>query len=148
VLVVAAIGNNVGDQRTQADDLAAEIDERGEEGDVVAICPDQLGPSLERAVAARGLDVDLVPYPAEGDPRFVDWRDYEERNDAVDPVEWARDLLEEAGDRPVWLVWKSGYRTFEGDCELVAYVLETTRGVVSEETLDGAFETATLSQYR
>jgi mannosyltransferase len=147
ILVVAAIGNNAGDQRTQADDIAAELAARAGPDDVVVICPDQLGPSLEREVARRRVPVDLVPYPAEGDPRFVDWRDYEERNDAVDPDQWVADLLARVGGRPLWLVWNGGYRTFTGDCEALAVLFEADRGVRSEEHFGDAFESANLSEF-
>jgi mannosyltransferase len=148
VLVLAAIGNNAGDQRTQAEEVAAKLAAHSGAGDVVIACPDQLGPALERAISRRHLDVRLVPYPGKGDPRFVDWRDYEERNDAVDPDEWVADLLEEVGpDTRIWLAWFSGYRTFEGDCEALAVLLEANRGVASEESFTGAFENHNLSEF-
>ncbi|HJR25178.1 MAG TPA: hypothetical protein VJ804_06870, partial [Acidimicrobiales bacterium] len=147
-LVVAAIGNNAGDQRTQADDVAAELDARAGRGDVVVVCPDQLGPAIERVVSEREVDVRLVPYPAMDDPRFVDWRDYEERNDAVDPDEWVADLLADVGDDTrVWLAWFSDYRTFVGDCEALAVLFEANRGVASEESFTGAFENHNLSEF-
>ena len=147
ILVVAAIANNAGDQRTQADDIAAELAAAAGTDDVVVICPDQLGPSLQRALAKEHVAPELVAYPAEGDPRFVDWRDYEERNDAVDPDEWVADLLARIGDRPLWLVWNGGYRTFIGDCEALAVLFEAARGVVAEEHFGDAFESANLSRF-
>jgi hypothetical protein len=147
VLVVAAIGNNMGDQRTQADDIAEQLDASAGADDVVVLCPDQLGPALVRALDERGLDLDLVPYPGKGDPRFVDWRDYEERNEAADPDAFVADLLDDTEGRQVWLVWNGGYRTYVGQCEALAVLLEGARGLAYEEHFGDAFEVANLSQF-
>ncbi len=147
VLVIAAIGNNMGDQRTQADDIAAQIDATAGPDDVVVVCPDQLGPSLMRAMDERDLDLDVIPYPGKGDPHFVDWRDYEERNEAADPDAFVADLLSQVEGRQVWLVWNGGYRTYIGQCEALAVILESARGVAYEEHFGDAFEVANLSRY-
>src|SRR3546814_18475665 len=68
-------------------DLAAEIAAEAGPADVVVVCPDQLGPSLDRALSGSVVESSIVPYPTAGDPRFVDWRDYEERHDAARSAE-------------------------------------------------------------
>jgi uncharacterized membrane protein len=122
LLALAGIGYNVVWQRTQSEDHAERIlADLGDE-DVVVACPDQLGPSLERALSASGGPTP-IPYPTAGDPRFVDWRDYAERNDAADPLAFAADVRARAGEGAIWLVWNSTYKTFEGDCEALAAAL-------------------------
>src|SRR3546814_8726715 len=80
-------------------DLAAEIAAEAGPADVVVVCPDQLGPSLDRALSGSVVESSIVPYPTAGDPRFVDWRDYEERNDAADPAAFAAGVLDQVGER-------------------------------------------------
>ncbi|MEZ5237881.1 MAG: hypothetical protein R2716_02630 [Microthrixaceae bacterium] len=82
-------------------------------------CPDQLAPATLRALDSAGVEADVVPFP-EGDPRFVDWVDYGERNAAASPSDFVDELL--AGvdeDTPVYAVVNPSYRTFEGKCEAV-----------------------------
>jgi len=106
---------NILDTRTQASEAAAAIDANARPGDVVVYCPDQLGPGGSRAVTA---DVEQLTYPAFGDPRFVDWVDYKERNDAADPTAFAEELLRRVpADQGLFVVWSTEYKTYEGDCE-------------------------------
>ena len=74
---------NIREPRSQLPDLVAVVNARAAAGDVVVYCPDQLGPA-----GSRGLRSDLVglTYPTLGDPRFVDWRDYEDRNSSDRPA--------------------------------------------------------------
>jgi hypothetical protein len=92
---------------------------------VVAYCPDQLGPGVARLLPAGFRQ---EPYPLRGDPRFVDWIDYEDRNEAADPEAFAADLLREAdrsGGR-IWYVWTPGYRTLGSACETLVELLRTS----------------------
>ncbi len=103
-------------ERTQTGEVAEVIAAEAAPGDVVAYCPDQLGPGVARHLP-DGLRQE--PFPLRGDPNFVDWVDYEDRNVAADPEAFAADLLQEAdgaGGR-VWYVWTPGYRTYGSDCE-------------------------------
>ena len=93
-------------------------------GDVVAFCPDQLGPSVARVLPAG---FDLVPYPSRGDARFVDWVDYADRMASVAPDDFAESLHASAGDRSIWLVWSGGYRTLDERCESIATRLQELR---------------------
>jgi hypothetical protein len=136
--------------RTEAGDLADLIVAGAEAGDVVVVCPDQLAVSLERALRQAGSDLPVLPYPdLDGDPRFVDWRDYAERNDAADPAAVAA-AVDERAEGAVWLVSNTTYRTFEGDCEQVATTLAERRGapVLARPTPpERAFEHAQLVRY-
>ena len=135
--------------RTEAGDLAARIAAGARAGDVAVACPDQLGVSLARALAEEGADVPVLPYPdLDGDPRFVRWRDYEERNDAADPAGIAG-LLDSRAQGAIWLVWNGSYRTFEGDCEALINTLGTFRGatVAGPVPTERAFEHGDLIRF-
>jgi mannosyltransferase len=97
----------------------------GAPGDLLAYCPDQLGPPVWRLLD-RG--VEQVVYPTFGDPRRVDWVDYEARQDAADPMAFARRLSGMAGDRPLHVLAATEYRTFEGQCEQLLTTLTGLRG--------------------
>jgi uncharacterized membrane protein len=145
VLALAALGHNVRDQRTRADDVAAAIERRAGAHDLVVVCPDQLGPSLTRVLDQDHSDLEVVRYPDLGDPRIVDWRDYADRNDHADPQRFVREVLERAGDHPVWVVWNGSYRTLQGQCEAVVNYLSAARGQTpTSKPFLGAFETQQL----
>lgn len=133
--------------RTQAQELADTIAAQAGTDDMVVVCPDQLGPSLARALRGAEADLPLVPYPLAGDARFVDWRDYEARNAVADPEAFAKEVLERAGGGTIWLVWKGSYRTLEGQCEaLVTHFGEdrSTRVMVGGSD---ALESASLFRF-
>jgi len=131
VLAGAGIVDNVRSDRTQAGQLASAVRrEGGDERDLVVACPDQLGPALARALEDEGLGgVPLVAYPTLGEARRVDWYEYEARNDAVDPVVVAAEVLMRAAPAGrIWVAWSGSYRTFEGDCEAFLNALAAERG--------------------
>ena len=94
------------------------------------VCPDQDGPSIERALRNRGAagEVEIVTYRELGDPRFVDWVDYAARNAAADPERVTAAALERAGNRTVLYAYTGNYKTLEGQCEAVLQSLATARG--------------------
>jgi len=107
--------------RTQASQVVAAITAEARPGDVVAFCPDQLGPDVSRLLAGRD-DLRLVSWPyldgRFGDPRFVDWVDYAKRNARARPAAFSGAVLDTAGPgAAVWYVWSPGYRTFGTACE-------------------------------
>ncbi|MDP9386741.1 MAG: glycosyltransferase family 39 protein [Actinomycetota bacterium] len=115
--------------RTQAGEVAAAITAQGRPGDVVVYCPDQLGPAVNRLLPPGYRQ---LPFPAGGDPRFVDWVGYHARNRAAQPVPFAQRAVELAGrDHDVWLVWVGGYRTFGLKCERVSDELARLRPAAS-----------------
>ncbi|MBK9178125.1 MAG: glycosyltransferase family 39 protein [Acidimicrobiales bacterium] len=138
---------NVVDDRTQGGDVVAAIDAGAAAGDVVAYCPDQLGPAFSRGLRD---DVAALAYPTGDAPGLVDWREYAARNEAADPAAFADELLQLAGpDNAVWLVWQGGYRTFGDDCEALFRALAAGKPTV--ETVVAAdgevFEPATLTRF-
>jgi hypothetical protein len=142
--------HNVVTDRTQAGTIAASIRSAAQPGDVVVICPDQLGPSVHRLLPAS-LGLVQLSYPTLDDPSFVDWRDYADRNAANDPVAIAHEVIARAGSaHSVWLVDDGGYKTFAGQCELVERELGTAFGagellVINDG--DTFFEHASLLRY-
>jgi uncharacterized membrane protein len=116
---------NIADTRTQAGQVGAAIDANARPGDLVVYCPDQLGPAGSRAVTA---DVRQISYPTGGDPALVDWVDYGDRNDAVDPVAFAQRVLAETPpDQAIFVVWNGEYKTFDGDCEALVNTIGAAR---------------------
>jgi uncharacterized membrane protein len=117
---------NVVDNRTQASQAVDVIAAEGRAGDVIAYCPDQLGPDVSRLVPGdRGLR--QYAFPDLQSPRFVDWVDYASRNHAASVDEFVDRVLERAGDHRVWLVWSPRYLTFEGKCEAIVEALARRR---------------------
>ncbi|MBX6391721.1 MAG: glycosyltransferase family 39 protein [Frankia sp.] len=110
--VIAGAGD-IHRARTQASEAAAVLGQLAKPGDVLLICPDQLGPGLARTLPA-GLRAHLIPdwQP----PDRVNWVDYEERNAAADGTELARRAIQEAGANTIFLATAGGYRTYETLC--------------------------------
>ena len=113
ILAMGAV-HNIRSTRTQVGVIADRITAEARPGDVVVVCPDQLGPATTRLV---GDDLEVIAYPDAGDGRFVDWVDYADRNLASDPIGFADAVM---GDNPtsaIFVVVNGSYRTFEGKCE-------------------------------
>lgn len=116
VVVASAAGcyQNVTMSRTQAADAAAVIAANGRPGDVVAVCPDQLGPALVRVLPA-GFDVGS--FPTFSNPRIVNWSDYVARTGSRSPADFASDLVARAGDdKQIFVVWSESYITHKKLC--------------------------------
>jgi mannosyltransferase len=145
---LVGIGQNALVDRTESGEVAEIIAGGAQPGDVVAVCPDQLGVSLQRVLDQLDVGIEVRPYPTDGDPRFVDWRDYEERNQAADAGTFAQRLHDDAGDAAVWLYWNAAYRTFEGQCDGMVAALVGLRS--PEEMWDRPirFEGGELTRFR
>ena len=139
--MVGAVRNFTTD-RTQLGEIARTIAARGQAGDVVAVCPDQLGPALTRVLPDR---FDVHAFPDGGDGRFVDWVDYAERQASVDPAAFAAEVAAIESGRALWVVWSSEYRTVDERCEQLVHALQTIRPGASSIVPSGSqFEHATL----
>ena len=142
--------------RSQTDDIVTDIvddiAEKGVERPVVIACPDQLGVALQRQVDQQlGDDTEVIPYPTAGDPHFVDWVDYGERNTASDPEQFVAELGERLpADATVYLVASTTYRTFEGKCEQLIATLNRDRDLtqLQASTPDDHDETGDLMVLR
>ncbi|HWH27591.1 MAG TPA: glycosyltransferase family 39 protein [Mycobacteriales bacterium] len=102
----------VAQPRTSAGEVAGVFRSAASPGDVLLYCPDQLGPPVAREI---GPGYDQVVYPTLAGPELVDWVDYAERHDAAVPAEVARRVSSLAGDRSLFVLKASGYRTLEAD---------------------------------
>ncbi|MBI2710091.1 MAG: glycosyltransferase family 39 protein [Actinobacteria bacterium] len=122
-LGLAGAGRNFIVPRTQARQAAQAIAASGRAGDLVVVCPDQLGPALRREL--RGFRI--VTEPLLGSPERVDWVDYQQRLDRNPPAAVARRILAAAGNRRVWLVWSTGYKTHEERCPALVRALQAAR---------------------
>jgi mannosyltransferase len=122
-----AIAPNVFGDRTSAGRVAAALRAGVEPGDVVAYCPDQLGPSVSRLLP-DDLGAAHLTFPRATPPQLVDWVDYAKVNEAADPEPFAQMLLDRAGPaHSVWVVWAPGYRTFEDKCQGLLANLDLAR---------------------
>jgi len=118
---------NVFGDRTSAARVAAALTAGVEPGDVVAYCPDQLGPSVSRLLPDNLGAVQLT-FPRATPPQLVDWVDYAKVNKAADPEAFAHMLLDRAGPtHTVWVVWAPGYRTFKDMCQGILGNLDLAR---------------------
>lgn len=148
VLVAAAtVALHLDRDRTQAGAVAAVLNAEATPGDLVVVCPDQLGPSVSRLV--RSADVRVVRYPDLGDPRFVDWVDYADRYEPSPVVAFADRLIAEAGPNDIWLVWSGAYRVAGPQCdELSARLVALRPGTAPVVDADPVayFESASLVQ--
>ncbi len=127
VVLASASGcyKNVTTYRTQAPIAAAAIQAYGKPGDVVGVCPDQLGPSLTR-VLGKGFRVGS--FPTFSDPHTVDWSDYIARTHAATPTQFADQLLRLAGpNHRIFVVWSESYITHKKLCTDVVTALTAHR---------------------
>jgi hypothetical protein len=114
-------------ERTQAASVARHLRASAQPGDVVAFCPDQLGPSVTRLLPAD-LGLTQLTYPRADDPKFVDWVDYTKTIRATPVLPFAQMLLDRAGaTNSVWLVWSIGYKGFGTRCEQLLHALSGYR---------------------
>jgi mannosyltransferase len=148
--VLVALGGvggirNVVFERTQGGEIAAAINAAGHDGDVVAFCPDQLGPATVRHLQERFR---TVTFPDFGNPELVDWRNYAARQRGADPAAFARGLVQRADGRTIWLAWAGGHRTHGRMCETTAAVLRDQRPAASTVvTDDGDYEHGWLFRF-
>ena len=138
---------NITYERSQSRVIGPAIAAAAGPNDVVVVCPDQLGPGVNR-VLPDGLRV--VSYPDGGDGRFVDWVDYAVRNAASNPQAFADQVLAQAGPTgTVWLVWSVSYRTLESKCAELNAALSAARPprMLVAENGDEWFEHASLTRF-
>jgi hypothetical protein len=119
---------NIWTSRTEAGRVAAALARSAHRGDVVAFCPDQLGPAVDRLVPAGRYQ--MITFPRGNSPTFVDWIDYAKATAAGKPVAFASRLeqMSEPGHQ-IWLVWASGYQTYGSKCENIVTALFADRGL-------------------
>jgi len=110
---------NVTTQRTQAGQVAAAINAEAKPGDIIAFCPDQLGPAVYRQIEDPS-QYDMITFPRRTAPQIVDWVDYAKTVGLR--TQCVRRCGVPAGrtDRHIWLVWYPMYQTYQTKCETIA----------------------------
>jgi mannosyltransferase len=113
---------NVTTQRTQANAVAAAINAQAKPGDIIAFCPDQLGPSVVRQINDPS-QYDMITFPRETGPAIVDWVDYAATVGAASPGHFADVVAQRAqsgAGHHIWYVYEPMYQTFGIKCEQIA----------------------------
>ena len=135
--------------RTQADEIGERIAQEvaADPGPVAVIaCPDQIGVALQRSLDHLDVDVDVLAYPAGGNPRFIDWVDYGARNESSDDEEFLAEQADRIpADATVYVVATPSYRTFEGKCENLVNLVATGRPLTGRIDGDESGEPMGLS---
>jgi len=122
-LGLAASVPNVITNRTQAGQVAAAINATAKPGDVIAYCPDQLGPAVDRLLPAGRFR--QVSFPRGSGPAFVNWVDYAAAVRAASPVAFSQQVEKWAArGHQIFIVWASGYQAFGTKCEGVVQTLQ------------------------
>jgi hypothetical protein len=107
--------------RTQAFEVANAIKSEARPGDLVVYCPDSIGTDVDRLLPGRVRQVGLPGFHA---PGRIDWTDYRERVDRMQPVPTMREILRRAGtDATIWFVYTAGTQKVQEQCGLVADAL-------------------------
>ena len=135
---------NITVDRTDARRSAEAIEARADDDALVVYCPDQLGPSTSRLL---GDGVDQVTYPRFERPELVDWSDYTERLDEVNVDDFARDLLDRAGDRQIFLVYSTEYITHEETCPALFNAIGAVRAPEVLTTTTEAWEPSAVALF-
>jgi 4-amino-4-deoxy-L-arabinose transferase-like glycosyltransferase len=123
VLGLAASAPNVVTNRTQAGQMAAAIAAMGRPGDIVAYCPDQLGPAVDRLLPSGRYT--QVTFPRGTGPEFINWVDYAAVVGAASPLNFAHHVESlAAGGHQIFLVWAPAYQSFGVKCEGIVQTLQ------------------------
>jgi mannosyltransferase len=127
VAVVAGLASsvpNVTTNRTQAGEVAAAVTVHARPGDIIAYCPDQLGPAVNRLLPPGRYR--QTTFPRGTGPAFVNWVDYAKATRAGSPLAFAQHLesLSAATGHQIFVVWASGYQTLGVRCEGIVQTLQ------------------------
>ncbi|NNN22138.1 MAG: hypothetical protein HKL80_09090, partial [Acidimicrobiales bacterium] len=117
LLSLVASSVNIYTDRSESAIVGNTINKMAKPGDIVVYCPDQLGPAVYRVVTANVMQ---VVFPTFGSPKFVDWVDYQKRNESANIVTFVNRIEAMASNHNVFYVWEEGYLTFGVDCETMA----------------------------
>ena len=113
---------NISTQRSQAFEVSQVLARAGKPGDVVAYCPDQLGPDAARLLPAD--EYKQITFPRGTGPQFVNWINYAQVVGSASPQTFAHRLEQMSEpDHHIWYVWAPGYQTYAGKCEQIESAL-------------------------
>jgi uncharacterized membrane protein len=115
---------NITTNRTQAGQVSRAIAHYGHPGDIVAYCPDQLGPAVNRLLPPNRYI--QTTFPRGTGPTYINWVDYGAATAAGNPLTFAEHLesLAATSGRQIFLVWAPGYQTFGVKCEGIVQTLQ------------------------
>jgi mannosyltransferase len=123
---------NIDTQRSQAFEAASVLDRSAKPGDVVAYCPDQLGPDGARLLPAGKYQE--ITFPRGNGPQFVNWIDYAKVVGGASPKAFAARLEQMSGpDHRIWFVWAPGYQTYGSDCQVIEQTLLSDKQLGGDE---------------
>ncbi|HXY44574.1 MAG TPA: hypothetical protein VEH29_10330 [Acidimicrobiales bacterium] len=112
--------------RTGAGTVGAAILAEAHAGDVVAYCPDQLGPAVSRVVGDR---FDEITFPRGTPPEIVDWVNYLQVVRSASPAKFVKRVEALAGSKgTVFYVWAPYYNGFGYKCEAIQHDLAVWPG--------------------
>lgn len=115
---LAASIPNITTNRTQAGEVAATLARLGRPGDVVAYCPDQLGPAVYRLLPPGRYQ--QITFPRETGPAFVNWINYAKVVASARAANFDAKVEAMAGrTHQVWLVFAPGYLNFGAKCQQI-----------------------------
>jgi hypothetical protein len=137
-------------ERTQAGQIAARIAQQARPGDVVAYCPDQLGPAVHRSLARRNVasQVKEIAFADDLGPSMVDWVDYANRMKSASASDFAQQVDELAGpDASIYFVRADGYRTLETTCASISDQLASLRDRTFQVGRRQVIEGSTLERF-
>jgi mannosyltransferase len=137
------------EERTQAAQIAGRIDALARPGDVVAYCPDQLGPAVYRALSRHeGPPLEQIAYADPSGPALVDWVDYAQRMQSARGADFAAQVNTMAGPQhAIFLVRADGYRYLEGSCAVISDQLASLRDRTVQITKRDLYEGASLERF-
>ncbi|MDQ1359807.1 MAG: mannosyltransferase, partial [Acidimicrobiaceae bacterium] len=139
VAVVAGLAGaipNITTNRTQAGQVAAALAPRAKPGDVIAYCPDQLGPAVNRLLPQGRYQ--QITFPRGTGPTYVNWVDYSTASNQGSPVRFADQLERMAGPtHQIFVVWFGSYQTFGTKCEQILQTLGYDTKLQSTSLLTG-----------
>ena len=127
---------NVSTNRTQAGQVARAINGSANAGDVVAYCPDQLGPAVNRLLPPGRYQQST--FPRGSGPEFVNWVDYAQAIKKASVPVFANRLLSMAsGGKQIFLVWGGGYQGFNLKCEQIVQTLQEDPNYSAQQIVVG-----------
>ncbi|HEY1467185.1 MAG TPA: glycosyltransferase family 39 protein [Acidimicrobiales bacterium] len=139
VAVIAGLAGavpNVTTNRTQAGEVAAALTPRAKPGDVIAYCPDQLGPAVSRLLPTGRYQ--QITFPRGTGPTYVNWVDYAAASHKGSPVLFGQQLERMAGpNHQIFVVWYGSYQTFGIKCEQILQTLGYDKSLQSTTLLTG-----------
>jgi hypothetical protein len=155
ILIIASVTGLMGgftlarEERTQAGAIAGAIARLARPGDVVAFCPDQLGPDVYSYLSRQPTPpLQMIAYADSSGPALVNWVDYADRMTNASGAAFAETINRMAGpDHAIFLVRADGYRTLGNACSSISDQLASFRDQTLIMPKRSLLEGASLFRY-